>query len=453
MVPEEEDQVEKYIGGLPDNIKGNVIAVEPTRLRDAICIAKNLMDQKLKGYTIKNAENKRRFDNNSRDNHRQQQQPFKRNECPKLRNQNRKNKTGNNKAKVRAYAIRRGGANPDSNVVTDTFLLNTRLLGHPFDIDLMPIELGSFDVIVGMNWLVKYHAVIVCDENIVRIPYGEDVLIIKGDGCNGGITAKKTDDKSKEKRLKDVSIVRNFPKVFPEDFPGVPPTRQVEFQIDLVPGAAPVAWSPYRLASSEMQELSTQLQELSDKVFIRPSSSSWGSLVLFVKKKDRSFQMCIDHRKLNKLTVKNRYLLLRINDLFDQIMHHERPCMATRGNCKKVGHMDRDCRTAVVLPLRGPRLEIRWEMFAMSVEDLDIIGMRFLGHPFDIDLMPVELDSFDIIIGMDWLAKHNAVIVCDERIVRIPYGDKVLIIEVDGCKGGSKSKLSIISCSKTQKYI
>ncbi|GKF76040.1 hypothetical protein Tco_0225484, partial [Tanacetum coccineum] len=122
-----------------------------------------------------------------------------------------------------------------------------------------------------------------------------------------------------KKRLEDVPIVQDFPKVFPEDLSGLPPTRQVEFQIDLVPGAAPVARAPYRLAPSEMKELSEQLKELSDKGFIRPSSSPWGAPVLFVKKKDESFRMCIDYRELNKLTVKNRYPLLRIDDLFDQL--------------------------------------------------------------------------------------------------------------------------------------
>ncbi|GJW43128.1 putative reverse transcriptase domain-containing protein [Tanacetum coccineum] len=354
----EEDQVEKHIVGLSDNIQGNVIVDKPVRLQYAICIANNLIDQELKGYAIKNAENKRRIDNNSRDN-RGQQQPFKRqnnngqnvaractvrnnverrgyaralpyynkcrmhhegpctvkcgnckrvghitrdckaavaattqrdpngnqtgntfyeygrqghyrNECPKLRNQNRGNKTGNktgnNEAKARAYAIRGGGANLDSNIVTGMFLLNNHyatmlfdlgvdrsyvlttfsalldvmpstldtsyvielvdgrisktnmilrvctlgLLGHPFDIDPMPIELSSFDVIFGMDWLEKYHAVIVCDEKIVHIPYGDEMLIIECDGCNGGITAKKTDDKSEEKRLEDVPFVRDF---------------------------------------------------------------------------------------------------------------------------------------------------------------------------------------------------------------------------------------------------
>nr|GEW58553.1 putative reverse transcriptase domain-containing protein [Tanacetum cinerariifolium] len=133
------------------------------------------------------------------------------------------------------------------------------------------------------------------------------------------VTTKEVEDKSEKKRFEDVPIVRNFLEVFPEELPGLPLTRPVEFQIDLVPGAALVARAPYRLAPSEMKELAEQLKELSDKGFIRPSSSPWGAPVLFVKKKDGSFWMCIDYRELNKLTVKNRYPLLRIDDLFDQL--------------------------------------------------------------------------------------------------------------------------------------
>ncbi|GKF19576.1 putative reverse transcriptase domain-containing protein, partial [Tanacetum coccineum] len=107
---------------------------------------------------------------------------------------------------------------------------------------------------------------------------------------------------------------REFPEVFPENLP-----VQVEFQINLIPGVAPVARAPYRLAPSKMQELSNQLQELADRGFIQPSTSPWGAPVLFVKKKDRSFRMCIDYRELNKLTIKNRYPLPRIDDLLDQL--------------------------------------------------------------------------------------------------------------------------------------
>nr|GEZ74441.1 putative reverse transcriptase domain-containing protein [Tanacetum cinerariifolium] len=270
MVPEEEDRVERFIEGLPDNIQGSVMATEPTRLQD-------------------------------------------------VKNQNRGNKPRIPEARGKAYVLGGGDTNPGSNTVT----------GHPFNIELMPIDLGNFDVIIGMDWLAKYHAVIVCDEKIVRISYENEILIIQVDkndkkksmfniiscvkahkymekGCQlflAQVTMKENKDKSKEKRLEDVPTARDFPEVFPEDLPGLPPIRQIKFQIDLVPGAAPVARAPYRLAPSKMQELSTQLQELSDKRFIRPSSSPWGAPVLFVKKKDGSLRMCIDYRELNKLTL------------------------------------------------------------------------------------------------------------------------------------------------------
>nr|GEY80889.1 putative reverse transcriptase domain-containing protein [Tanacetum cinerariifolium] len=346
MVFEEEDRVEKFIGGLLDNIQGNVIAVKPTRLQDVVRMANNLMDQKLEETT--------------------------------------RNKNGIGEARGKAYVLGGGDVNPDSNVVTGTFFLNNHyasvlfdsgldrsfvlttfstlldiipntldvsyvvelayrrvsktntvlrgctleLLGHPFNIDLMPVELGSFDVIIGMDWLANHLAMIVCDEKIVLISYGDEVLIIQGDRNGKGkksklsiisctktqkyikkgcpifleqVMKKETKDKSEKKRLKDVSIVRDFLEVFLEELPGLSPTRQVEFQIDLVLGAAPVERASYRLAPSELQELSTQLQELSDR-FIRPSSSPWGSPILFIKKKDGSFQMCIDYRELNKLT-------------------------------------------------------------------------------------------------------------------------------------------------------
>ncbi|GJX45406.1 putative reverse transcriptase domain-containing protein, partial [Tanacetum coccineum] len=207
-------------------------------------------------------------------------------------------------------------------------------------------KLGSFNTIVGIDWLAKYHAVIVCAKKIVHIPWRSETLIVHGDGRNRGndtrlniisctkthkcmlkgcqvflahVTTKETEDKSKKKRLEDVTIIQDFPEVFPQDLSGLPTTRQVEFQIDLVLGAAPVAREPYRLAPAKMKELSEQLQELSDKGFIRPSSLPWGAPVLFVKKKDGSFRMFIDYRELKKLTVKNRYPLPRIDDLFDQL--------------------------------------------------------------------------------------------------------------------------------------
>ncbi|GJT77694.1 putative reverse transcriptase domain-containing protein [Tanacetum coccineum] len=130
-----------------------------------------------------------------------------------------------------------------TNTVIQGFTLT--LLNQPFEIDLMPIKLGGFDVVIGMDWLSKYHAKILCDEKVVHIPINGETLIIR-------VTEKKSD----EKRLEDIPIVREFPDVFPEDLPSLPPVHQVEFQIDLIPRAAPVARAPYRLAHSEMQELS-----------------------------------------------------------------------------------------------------------------------------------------------------------------------------------------------------
>nr|GEV80051.1 reverse transcriptase domain-containing protein [Tanacetum cinerariifolium] len=187
------------------------------------------------------------------------------------------------------------------------------LLNQPFKVDLLPIKLDSFDVVIGMDWLSKYHGRIICDEKVVHIPIDGETLIIRGN------RTRVMENKSDEKGLEDIPVVREFMEVFPEDLPGLPLVCQVEFQIDLIPGAAPVARTPYILAPSEMQELSNQLQELADRGFIRPSTSPCGTTVLFVKKKDGSFKMCIDYWELNKLTVKNRYPLPRIDDLFDQL--------------------------------------------------------------------------------------------------------------------------------------
>ncbi|GKB90012.1 putative reverse transcriptase domain-containing protein [Tanacetum coccineum] len=333
---------------------GNVIAAESTKLQDAI------RHNVARAYTAGNNEKKGYvgslpYCNKCKIHHawpctvRCGNWHFRK-DCPKLRNQNRGNKNGNktgnqagsNEATAKDYAIGGGGTNPDSNVVTGTFLLNNchasmlfnsgadrsfvsstfsalidvapstldtsyavelangrisktnvflrgctlGLLGHPFDIDLMLVELGSFDVIIDMDWLAKYHALIVCDEKVVRIPYGDEVLIIRGDDYDNGsksklniisctknqkciekgcqvylaqVTSKKTEDKLEEKRLEDVPIIWEF------------------------------------------------------------FSSPWGAPFLFVKNKDRSFRMCIDYHELNRLTVKNRYPLLRIDDFFDQL--------------------------------------------------------------------------------------------------------------------------------------
>nr|GEW32808.1 reverse transcriptase domain-containing protein [Tanacetum cinerariifolium] len=160
----------------------------------------------------------------------------------------------------------------------------------------------------GPNVIMEQDVVIVCGKKVVHVPYKNKTLVVEGDrGAS---------------RLKVISCIkaRKFiERVFPDDLSGLPPPRKVEFRIYLVPGAAPVTRAPYWLAPSEIKELAKQLQELSEKLFIHPSSSPWGAPVLFVKKKDGSFRMCIDYKELNKLTAKNHYPLPRIDDLFDQL--------------------------------------------------------------------------------------------------------------------------------------
>ncbi|GKE70027.1 putative reverse transcriptase domain-containing protein, partial [Tanacetum coccineum] len=174
-------------------------------------------------------------------------------------------------------------------------------------------------MIIGMDWLSNYKAEIICHEKVVRIPPPNGkVLRVVGERPKEKMRHVMS-AKAKEQNQEEIVVVRDYPKVFPDDLSGLPPNREIEFRIKLVSRAIPVAKSPYRLAPSEMEELSGQLKELQDKGFIRPRSSPWGAPVLFVKKKDGSFRMCIHYRELNKLTIKNRYPLPRIDDLFDQL--------------------------------------------------------------------------------------------------------------------------------------
>nr|GEW27029.1 putative reverse transcriptase domain-containing protein [Tanacetum cinerariifolium] len=237
---------------------------------------------------------------------------FKR-ECPKLKNNNRGNQVGNTKAQAKVYAVGKAGANPDNNVVTCTFLLNKHYASILFDTgaDRSFVSTAfSSRIIITPTALDHDYNVELADGRIVGLD-----TIIRGMSR----LLSKYHHNQRRRQVKDLPVVQEFPKKIYEDLSGIPPTRQVEFRIDLIPGAAPVARAPYRLAPSEIKELAEQLQELTDKGFIRPSSSPWGAPVLFVKKKDGSFRMCIDYMELNKLTVKNRYLLLRIDDLFDQL--------------------------------------------------------------------------------------------------------------------------------------
>ncbi|KAL0537620.1 hypothetical protein IC582_026603 [Cucumis melo] len=213
------------------------------------------------------------------------------------------------------------------------------IAGHVIEVTLLVLDMLDFDVILGMDWLAANHASIDCSRKEVTFnPPSMASFKFKGGGSRSlpqvisairankllsqgtwGILASVVDTREVDVSLSSEPVVRDYPDVFPEELPGLPPHREVEFAIELEPGTVPISRAPYRMAPAELKELKVQLQELLDKGFIRPSVSPWGAPVLFVKKKDGSMRVCTDYRELNKVTVKNRYPLPRIDDLFDQL--------------------------------------------------------------------------------------------------------------------------------------
>eukprot|EP00253_Pinus_taeda_P008047 PITA_08047 len=215
------------------------------------------------------------------------------------------------------------------------------IAGQPVTADLNVLPLGSYDILIGMDWLEKHWSLVDCKTKIIyyRDQQGnrKEMQGIKQPVQVRPITANQltkcirkgcqvyaiqvgyADSKDKSASLNSIPIIQEFTDVFPEEIPGLPPRRNIDFTIELVPGAAPVSRAPYRMSIPELTELKMQLQELLDKEYIRPSVSPWGAPVLFVKKKDGTLRMCIDYRQLNKLTIKNKYPLPRIDELFDQV--------------------------------------------------------------------------------------------------------------------------------------
>nr|GEZ69702.1 putative reverse transcriptase domain-containing protein [Tanacetum cinerariifolium] len=330
----ESDEIERYVDGLPEMIRGNVMSYDPKSMQKAIESANDQMDQKLLGIADRQADKKRsltilqgtnKTNNHSEGTimlHRLMLQGLEKNhtEEPNLCALNATSTmmdhvAGNGNAVAKAYGLGTAGGNPDANVVMGTFLLNNHCASILFDTrtdksfvstafsSLININTStldySYDVELADGQIIGYDGsnngnqlnIISCTKTRKYLLKGYPVFL-------ANITTKMIKDKSEEKRLEDVPIVRDFLEVFPKDLP---------------------ARAPYRLAPSEMKELSDQLQELSNKGFIGPSSSPWGAPILFVKKKDGSFWMYIDYQELNKLTVKNRYPLSRIDDIFDHL--------------------------------------------------------------------------------------------------------------------------------------
>ncbi|GJV04965.1 putative reverse transcriptase domain-containing protein [Tanacetum coccineum] len=231
----------------------------------------------------------------------------------------------------------------------------------------------------GPNVVTERDAVIVCGKKEVHVPYKNKTLVVKGDS---GASRLKRENRQRNS-CQDVPVISINPRSFPDDLPGLPPPRQVEFRIELVPEAAPVARAPYLFAPSELKELSDQLKELLEKGFIRPSSSPWGAPVLFVKKKDGLFRMCIDYRELNKLTVKNRYPLPRIDDLFDQLQafrtkysHYEFQVMPFGLTNAPANKEEREKHLKIILELL--KKEQLYAKFSKC--DFWLESVQFLGH-------------------------------------------------------------------------
>jgi hypothetical protein len=206
----------------------------------------------------------------------------------------------------------------------DSVCLNVsvEIRGIEFPTNLIVMGIQGIDVILGINCLDKYQAVISSDKRIIKLmsPLGEEVMTElvpleprKGSCYQMAIDGSETDP------LEIIKVVSEFPDVFPKDLPGMPPEQKVEFAIELLPGTAPIFKRAYRVSGPELVELKKQIDELLEKGYIRPSTSPWAAPVLFVEKKYGTRRMCIDYRALNEVTIKNKYPLPRIEDLFDQL--------------------------------------------------------------------------------------------------------------------------------------
>ncbi|GJT83097.1 putative reverse transcriptase domain-containing protein [Tanacetum coccineum] len=421
MFPEESDKIERYVGGLPDMIHGNIVASKSKTMQEAIEMATELMDKKVSTIAERQAENKRKFENTSRNNQNQQQQNKRQNtsraytagtgekkpyrgskplcanstyqptapcapkchKCNKFGHFARDCRSAGNANNTNNQRGTRPGQKPTC--------FECGVQGH-LKRECPKLKNKQKP---GNQSCTSNHCV--CREDPVRIPWGNETLIVHGDGSNRGhearlhiisyfktqeymlkgcpvflahVTTKEVEDKSEKKRLEDVPIVRDFPEVFPEDLPGLPPTRQVEFQIDLIPGAAP--FPTLGIAS-----------------------------VLFVKKKEGSFE-CIDYQELNKLTVKNRYPLPRIDDLFDQLQG-----------------------SSVY-----SKIDLRSGYHQLRVREEDILKTAFrtrYGH-YEFQVMPFGLTNAPAVF-MDLMNR-----VCK------PYLDKFVIVFIDDILIYSKNK-------------
>ncbi|KAK8930595.1 hypothetical protein KSP39_PZI016329 [Platanthera zijinensis] len=236
-------------------------------------------------------------------------------------------------AKDKLYVLLPNGCSMRADRVC---VVKVHIGSQEFDLLASLLPLAEFDVIFGMDWLSEQKACIDCNRKEVKLGVGQETTfaglkrssktlmsalqVVKAVRAGAELFFTLVEAIKPKDTLDSIPVVCEYPDVFPGDFPGAPPQREIDFTIELVPGTKPVSRSPYRLAPKEMAELKVQLEELMEQGYVRPSSSPWSAPVLFVKKKDRSLRLCIDYRELNKLTEKNKYPIPRIDDLFDQLV-------------------------------------------------------------------------------------------------------------------------------------
>jgi hypothetical protein len=184
------------------------------------------------------------------------------------------------------------------------FQVPVTLAGRDFPTNMIVLKGQDIDVILGMNWLAQHKAILNTDQRTIRLSHNQEVLL----SILVAILAKPFGRVYEAiiPEIKDILVVCEFPDVFPEDLPRLPPERDVEFVIELKPDTAPISRRLYRMPPNELAELKTQLQDLLEKGFIRPSSSPWGCPAIFVKKKDQTLRMCVDYRPPNEVTIKNK---------------------------------------------------------------------------------------------------------------------------------------------------
>nr|GEX33766.1 putative reverse transcriptase domain-containing protein [Tanacetum cinerariifolium] len=330
---------------------------------------------------------------------------------------------------IKAFMLGAEEARQDPNIMTD---IEPSDLGFNYEIEIASGQLVEIDkVIGGVDWLSDHKAKIIYHEKVLSIPLLDGkALRVLGEKLEEKMRQLMS-AKAKENKQEEIVVVRDFLEVFPDDLLGLLLVRKIKFWIELIPREMPVAKSPCLLAPSELEELSGQLKELQDKGFIRPSSSLWGAPVLFVKKKDGSFRMCIDYRELNSLTIKNRYPLHRIDDLFYQ---HQGSQFFSKIDLRSGYHQLRVHENDIP----KTTFRTRYGHFEFTVMPFGLTNApAFLGHVINGDGIHVDPSKIEKCKTFDWDEEQANVFqtlkdkLCNAHVVALPDGPEDFVVYCD----------------------